>query len=364
MRWIMNAETGPAAAVPATVPLKMLSNETNSERKITCLKRTLNSELIPQTRAKRKCSTWREFPEMCLPIACSLTNTVQHPEFSNELQVGNASSCSFIEKLHNPHQFQSSEDLRRKEKYALQIQRTMIADEDGDRPIHISVVQEDANLVQRLCKLMKAIGAPLDIFNNLRQTPLHLAVIIRNPYIIKILLQHGASVYVKDRRGSNAIQLAVKFFQEECFQVLLGDPSSRSALDALDYEGLSAVQHAVINGNMSAVNLLYHCGADVNNIDGKSGRTALMQAVLQGNVEMVHLLLKCGAFVSKADYSGLSALDIAHQMSNKEIIQLLEKEMATKQESEKEDASDVFRTHTTCNSSNISQLAQKKRSKK
>lgn len=48
----------------------------------------------------------------------------------------------------------------------------------------------------------------LDIYNDLTQTPLHLAVITRQDRIVERLIDHGANVEVVDRNGQTCIHLA------------------------------------------------------------------------------------------------------------------------------------------------------------
>ncbi|XP_054714051.1 B-cell lymphoma 3 protein homolog [Uloborus diversus] len=213
----------------------------------------------------------------------------------------------------------------RRELSMLQLQIAMISDGDGDRPIHVAVVNEDLELVQKLSFLMKKAAVSLDINNYLRQTPLHLAVMIGNPEIVNFLINHGASVCLRDRNGNSVIHLAVKAnASEEILSLILSHPQAKKILDIMDHEGYSALHYAVFQKNFAAVKCLSYRGADINAIDGKSGRTALIHAVLSENAEMVKVLLSRGACILKSDYSGHSAFDLALQLSSKPILKLME----------------------------------------
>ncbi|XP_015416705.1 PREDICTED: B-cell lymphoma 3 protein, partial [Myotis davidii] len=82
------------------------------------------------------------------------------------------------------------------------------ADEDGDTPLHIAVVQGNLPAVHRLVSLFQHGGRELDIYNNLRQTPLHLAVITTLPSVVRLLVMAGASPMALDRHGQTAAHLA------------------------------------------------------------------------------------------------------------------------------------------------------------
>lgn len=76
---------------------------------------------------------------------------------------------------------------------------------------------------------------------------------------------------------------------------------------------------ASYRGNVEAVRILIHNGADVNH-ENKNGVTALMIASAEGHVEVVRLLLQTGAN-TRID----EALDLAQKRSQSEVISLLKK---------------------------------------
>lgn len=224
-------------------------------------------------------------------------------------------------KSHQVERIRNS--ITKKELSAIQMQ---LSDGDGDRPIHIAVASENLKLVHKLCSVMLKRKIPLDITNYLRQTPLHLAVILGSVELIELLLRFGASPVVCDRNGNSVLHLAVKSHtNKDVLQLLLSRDGVRNIMNSMDYEGYTALHYAVFKNNMGAVSVLQAFGADMNKIDGKSGRTALIHAVLEQNVNMVDLLLNCGACPQKTDYSGRSSLDMALQIENTEFVILLEK---------------------------------------
>lgn len=199
----------------------------------------------------------------------------------------------------------------REEGGCLQLQRALMADEDGDRPIHVAVVHGDERLVRWLCHSMKSVGASLDLTNYLSQTPLHLAVLVKNVNLIRILLKEGATINPRDRRGNTVLHLAVQYFNRKCLDLLLQHTPCQSILNTRNYDGYTPLHVAVFDQNMAAIEMLLASGCDINAQDGKSGRTALMHSVLSKKDDIVCLLKKFGACSYRSDYSGVNPLHVA-----------------------------------------------------
>ncbi|TFJ97210.1 B-cell lymphoma 3 protein [Platysternon megacephalum] len=113
-------------------------------------------------------------------------------------------------------------------------------DEDGDTALHIAVAQGNLPVAQRLVSLFLQGQRDLDIYNNLRQTPLHLAVITTQPSMVKLLLSHGASPMALDRHGQTSAHLACEHGSPRCLRELLEWGSDRPELEARNYEGEQA----------------------------------------------------------------------------------------------------------------------------
>ncbi|XP_076325345.1 uncharacterized protein LOC143233242 isoform X2 [Tachypleus tridentatus] len=210
------------------------------------------------------------------------------------------------------------------ERHSLDVQYSIMADEDGDRALHIATVHEDVLLVKRLCYLMKCVGASIDMFNYLHQTSLHLAVIVGNQHLVEILLEEGASPKLRDRHGNTSLHLAVKYNQLECLRVLLNNRSTRDILVSYDNDGYSALHIAVRNRAFAVIKSLVKANCDVDVQDGKSGKTPLFHAVMDDDKPIVQLLLKVGASPDAMDYSGISPLEAAVLSEKKDMTFLLE----------------------------------------
>uniref|UniRef100_A0A8D0HMM1 BCL3 transcription coactivator n=1 Tax=Sphenodon punctatus TaxID=8508 RepID=A0A8D0HMM1_SPHPU len=191
------------------------------------------------------------------------------------------------------------------------------------RPLHIAVAQGNLPVARRLVLLFLQGRHDLDTFNNLRQTPLHLAVITAQPVLVKLLLVHGSSPMVLDRHGQTALHLACEHGSPQCLRELLDGSSTPLELEARNYEGLTPLHVAVSTSNHATVLSLLEHGADIDAVDIKSGRSPLLHTVENNNLAMVELLLQRGASVNAQSYGGNTALHAASGRGLLEAVRLL-----------------------------------------
>lgn len=196
-------------------------------------------------------------------------------------------------------------------------------DEDGDTPLHIAVVQGELPIVHKLIQLLLLARRGLDIYNNLRQTPLHLAVITKQANMVNILLRAGADPAVLDRHGQTALHLCCEYQLLDCLSVLLSCSPSSPCLEVRNFEGLTPLHLAVLQGCQDLTKMLLDAGADINAMDIKSGQSPLMHAVESNHADMVHFLIENGCDVNSQSYSGNTALHIACGRGQVDTVRLL-----------------------------------------
>ena len=108
----------------------------------------------------------------------------------------------------------------------------------------------------------------------------------------------------------------------EKLQQLIGDGAN---LEEKDSDGSTALQYAVMMGNLEAAEMLLEHGANVNTKDDWES-TALMNAVFNSSdPEIVQLLLKHGADPSLKDSEGYTAYDYAVENKDAKLRDLLKK---------------------------------------
>ncbi|KAL1423119.1 hypothetical protein MTO96_021499 [Rhipicephalus appendiculatus] len=196
---------------------------------------------------------------------------------------------------------------------SLEVKYALLSDADGDRPLHIAVLHDDIALVQRLCRLTRAAGASVDVLNSLRQTPLHLALIVGNEPAVEVLLREGASVLLRDRNGNTALHLALKYPSLGCMRLVLAHRLAAKIVDAPDFDGYSPLHLAVLLNKPEAVSLLIKANCDINVPDGRSGRTPLYHAIALQREHLVKQLVSHGASTEAQDYAGHSCLALAKE---------------------------------------------------
>ncbi|XP_010892434.1 NF-kappa-B inhibitor epsilon [Esox lucius] len=201
-------------------------------------------------------------------------------------------------------------------------------DDDGDTALHIAVVQGQEALVHRMIQLLEVARKDLDIYNNLRQTPLHLAVITHQPRLVETLLLAGADPGALDRNGQTAVHLCCEHGQQACLSVILSHNFISSCLEVRNYEGLTPLHLAVQGRHKELARMLLDAGADINAMDIKSGRSPLIHAVENNYIDMVDFLIENDCNVNGQSYSGNTALHSACGRGQVDTVRLLLKNRA------------------------------------
>ncbi|KAJ8005262.1 hypothetical protein DPEC_G00144810 [Dallia pectoralis] len=201
-------------------------------------------------------------------------------------------------------------------------------DDDGDTALHIAVVQGEEMLVHRMIQLLGLAHKDLDIYNNLRQTPLHLAVITHQPQLVETLLRAGADPGALDRNGQTAVHLCCEHGQQACLFVVLRHNFISPCLEVRNYEGLTPLHLAVQGGHKKLARMLLEAGADINAMDIKSGRSPLIHAVENNSIDMVDFLIESDCNVNGQSYSGNTALHSACGRGQVDTVRLLLKNRA------------------------------------
>lgn len=217
---------------------------------------------------------------------------------------------------------------RQEHRRSLEVKYALLSDADGDRPLHIAVLHDDIALVQRLCRLTRAAGASVDVLNSLRQTPLHLALIVGNEPAVEVLLREGASVLLRDRNGNTALHLALKYPSLGCLRLVLAHRLAPRIVDVPDFDGYSPLHLAVLLNKPEAVSLLIKANCDINVPDCRGGRTPLYHAIALQREHLVNQLVLHGASIEAQDYAGHSCLALAKEAKSP-CLQLLQQGKAS-----------------------------------
>lgn len=206
----------------------------------------------------------------------------------------------------------------------------------------------------RVAYLLDKKHAAIDAQDPQGETPLHHALVRRSEPMIKLLLDHGASVSATDRDGWSPLMTAAWADNGAAVRLLVahkGDPSfvgpgnltplaialeygKDAAAVALvesgaDYKkpmgdaGYTPLMLAIAGHSDAAARALISKGADVNASNG-GGVTALMIAAAEGQTALVQLLVHSGANLAAQNERGDTALSIARAKGHLAVIKLLD----------------------------------------
>ncbi|XP_045200251.2 ankyrin repeat and SOCS box protein 13-like [Mercenaria mercenaria] len=157
-------------------------------------------------------------------------------------------------------------------------------------------------------KVLLEEGANLAARDAWYQTPLMYCMITQWYEIAEILLNHDRDVIdIGDMYGRTALHIAVKNAAIEGVELLL---RYGAEVNNVDEKGITPLNSVCGDKEVSAsdlveiVRLLLEAGADPNCKDFMEGRTALQRAMITGNVEVVQMLIAAGARVNTIDSCG------------------------------------------------------------
>ncbi|XP_040583218.1 NF-kappa-B inhibitor cactus [Lepeophtheirus salmonis] len=212
-------------------------------------------------------------------------------------------------------------------------------DEDGDVQLHLAIASGFVEVVYALIRMVPN-SEFLNIQNNHHYAPLHIAVLQNQPNIVRRLVVSGARLDVRDKEGNTPLHLAARRGNVECGEALLksisvGEMCTRSLpsvpidiIDLRNSQGEHSVHLATMGGHSHFLLFLSWNNADINSLDGRSGRSALHFAVGARNTAIIHTLIEprpsgCGINPNLVDWYGRSAYQLALANAVPEIAQFL-----------------------------------------
>ncbi|GBG31497.1 Ankyrin repeat domain-containing protein 50 [Hondaea fermentalgiana] len=127
-------------------------------------------------------------------------------------------------------------------------------------------------------------------------TAAHMAAFYNDLTHLTKVAELGGDLVTADPEGQTPLHICALYHHNECFELLVGKLVDTSqGLDALDFEGRSALMYAASVGNFAAIAVLADAAPELIEKADFNGDTALHFAVYYGFQDIVEFLLQLGA---------------------------------------------------------------------
>jgi ankyrin only family protein len=219
------------------------------------------------------------------------------------------------------------------------------ADKDGDCQLHLAIASGFTEVVFALIRMAPHPDV-LDIQNNELYAPLHIAVLMNQPNMVRRLIVAGATNDIRDLEGNTPLHLASKRGYLECAEALLrsvsveelkdacvhGSTSHQNLhqiLDTKNYHGEHSIHLATFGQHYNFIRFLCWSGVDMNAVEGRSGKTSLHYGVNKRDLNLVALLATkkslggCEVHLNPRDWCGRTPLHCAVINGDSDITALL-----------------------------------------
>lgn len=155
-----------------------------------------------------------------------------------------------------------------------------------------------------------------------RASPIHLAVDNCQAAVIYTLIQNGIDPMTRDRKGMNALHIAVELDDESAVLALLNFSIPELINAKCSIGGMTALHLAIRDGQMSILRTLLREGADLE-MTCDTGMNALHLAIEYERDEIVKMLLKEGARPESRNKLGSTALHMAAKIGSEDMTRAL-----------------------------------------
>jgi ankyrin repeat protein len=184
---------------------------------------------------------------------------------------GHKSACEVI--------ISAGSDLRCKTKQA------------GQSPLHLAV----GNGMEEVAELLIVKGANVNEVSDLYlESPLHDASLNGQVESAKVLIENGANINARTKWGATPLHMAISALENQVEMVTFLLENGAEVNAAIDKDQITPLHKAVRKGLFDVCELLINRGADVN-LKTAKGETALDIAREEGNENIVELLIRNGA---------------------------------------------------------------------
>lgn len=182
-----------------------------------------------------------------------------------------------------------------------------------------AVVASSDDRRSEVVKILLNNGIDVDVKDEDGFTPLHIAALRNNFGFVNILLDNGANIDAEANDGSTALHCSTENNSPETLKVLL---DRKAKIDAKNKLGHTPLHVAALRGKLEIVNTLITEGAKADAQD-ESGWTPLCCAVKCSHIEVVRALINEKVEIDVKMKEGFTPLHLAVYNDRPEIVELL-----------------------------------------
>lgn len=170
-----------------------------------------------------------------------------------------------------------------------------LRDDNGNTPLHLAILSKaEVSVVSFILNM----AAPINERNKYGNSPLHVALELKNLPVTRLLIQNQADIFALNNTGKSAISLI--FEQPLSFMEGIFDQEMVRRRDtALN----TPLYYSIYSGALPVTNLLLERGALVQDVNMNQS-TPLHEAVRNGQLEICKLLINKGANINSKDNQG------------------------------------------------------------
>ncbi|XP_039201373.1 transient receptor potential cation channel subfamily A member 1 [Crotalus tigris] len=184
----------------------------------------------------------------------------------------------------------------------------------GCMPVHAAAFSGSKLCLEMIIKRGEQLGySPknhINFINNEKSSPLHLAVQSRDVEMIKMCIEYGAQIDLKQSDNCTALHIAAIQGATEIIELLMSAYSGEECLiNASDENKETLLHRAALFDHDEMTDYLISKGANIDSVDIE-GRTPLILATSRASWKIVNLLISKGANIQLKDHLGRSFLHL------------------------------------------------------
>ena len=191
----------------------------------------------------------------------------------------------------------------------------------GYSPLHYAMAYMNIDVINILLEN----GANTEQRTSDEETALHLAIETKDLGLIKLLIKHGADLEARDGNKETALKSAVRTGRIEILEYLINQGSDVNAIGKSDTTPLTT---ATYKGDKEAIELLVKHGANIHHTKQGNQWTLLHYAANYNHTHLIDYLIESGIDVNARSKNGWSALALASDEGDIEIVEKLIKHQA------------------------------------